>query len=242
LYNTRSILLQSLANTISDYRQNEIAPITPAHIERWLGQFDPKDQPVILSEMDSIMKRFYFSKVRVKEHVRTFLKEHIVGTQDPMRLLPHVGFLNIQKRGTSQKAMLNIVDEILREEYRLALLMTGTGEVQTYVYIDDCIYTASRLRYDLTDGRDSFGWLSTCSASRCRLWVYTIAGHNEGIDYVRTYVRHAAQEKDIKLNRITDLIINNTRAQGSNIEVLWPENVHNPYVDSYYLIWMRLPP
>ncbi len=35
-------------NTITDYHQNEIAPITPTHVERWLNQFEIDDQPIIL--------------------------------------------------------------------------------------------------------------------------------------------------------------------------------------------------
>ena len=55
----RNALLQSLAGTIADYRDGEIPAITPSHVETWLDQFDIDDQPVILSEIDAIMKRFY---------------------------------------------------------------------------------------------------------------------------------------------------------------------------------------
>ncbi len=232
--NIRSILLQSLANTISDYRQNEISPITPIHVERWLSQFEPSDQPIILAEIDSIMKRFYFSRARVKEGVRTFLKKNVIRSNDPMRLLPHVCFLDIQKIGSSQGAMLSIVDEVLREEYNFTLSMTSTREIQIYVYMDDGIYTGSKLRYDLTDGTDTIGWLSNCSSSGCTLWIYTVAGHTEGIDYVRKYILDVAEEKQIKVNRETTLMINNTRNLGDGIEVLWPEDLHDDaYVDSY---------
>jgi hypothetical protein len=74
LATNQSALLQSLANTIADYRLNEINPITPTHVERWLNQFDAEYQPIILAEMDSLMKRFYFSKVRVKTCLRNFLR------------------------------------------------------------------------------------------------------------------------------------------------------------------------
>jgi hypothetical protein len=40
----RHELLESLANTLADYRQGEISPITPNHVEKWLNQFDPGDQ------------------------------------------------------------------------------------------------------------------------------------------------------------------------------------------------------
>jgi hypothetical protein len=44
-----------------------------AHISV-LDQFDAEYQPIILAEIDSLMKRFYFSKVRVKTCLRNFLR------------------------------------------------------------------------------------------------------------------------------------------------------------------------
>lgn len=49
----RNALLLSLANTITDYRQNEIAPITPTHVEKWLNQFEIDDQPIILAKKEN---------------------------------------------------------------------------------------------------------------------------------------------------------------------------------------------
>lgn len=230
---TRSTMLQSLANTISDYRKGEIAPITPAHVERCLNQFDSKDQPVILTEMDVIMKQFYFSRSRVKECIRAFLKEKIIRNNDPKQLLPHVSFLNIQRRGSSQSIMVELAYEVLHEEYSYSLSATDTQEVKTCIYLDDGIYTGSKIRYDLTDGSDTTGWLSICPYPGCTLWVYTIAGHVEGIEYARKYILDAALSKRINVYRETTMMLDNSRRPGSNIEMLWPENLHDPYVDSY---------
>jgi len=199
------MLLESLANTISDYRQTDICSITPIHVERWLKQFDLADQPIILAELDSIMKRFYFSQVRIRECIRTFLKNTLIGNQDPIKLLSHVCFLNIQKVGSSQGALLNIVDEVLLQEYGFTLAMTGTEKLETYVYMDDGIYTGSTLRYDLTNGINTIGWLSYCPSPGCTLWVYTIAGHTQGISYARRYIRDAAKEKQIEVKRVTHI-------------------------------------
>jgi hypothetical protein len=106
------------------------------------------------------MKRFYFSRSRVKECLRTFLKYSLVGFRDVTDVLPHVSFLRTQKGGSSQGAMLDLVDEVLCEEYGFPLAMSGIGEIQEYIYVDDGIYTGNRLRYDLTDGLGTTGWLS----------------------------------------------------------------------------------
>ena len=230
---TRDILLESLASTIADYRQGEIQPITASHVDRWVSQFDADDQLIILQEMAAIMKRFYFSKLRVKECIRDFIKRDVVGTSNPIDVLTHVSFLRIQETGSSQTAMVDIVNSILYEEYGLTLAATATQELQTYIYLDDGIYTGNRLRYDLTDGINTTGWLSSCSLSECTLKIYTIATHKEGLDYVREHISKVATEKQIKLKRYTYLMINNNHIYGSSIEVLWPEEYHDQYVDTY---------
>jgi len=142
--------------------------------------------------------------------------------------------LNIQTIGGSQEAMLGIVNEVLLQEYGFTLAMTRTEKIQTYVYMDDGIYTGNRLRYDLTNGTDSIGWLSNCPSSQCTLWVYTIAGHTEGISYVKKHIQDEVEEKQINVQRKTTLMINNTRNPRGEIGVLWPENIHgDPYIDSY---------
>src|SRR5450755_1408391 len=228
------ILLQSLAKTITDYRENELFPITPAHVEKWLKQFDVEDQPIILAEVASIMKRFYFSKAHIKAHIRHFLKDTLIGSQDPGKLLPHVSFLRIQQVGSSQEAMLDLVDEILQEEYGLTITMTGTEDIQAYIYIDDAIYTGNRLRYDLTDGSSTVGWFSNCSASNCTLIIYTVAAHKEGLAYVSNMLRLPAQKRRISIQFSSSLLIENARSIGKSIEVLWPQKgLADPIVESY---------
>lgn len=230
----RDLLLQSLAGTIADYRQNEIAPITANHVERWLNQFDESDQMVVLEEMDMLMKRFYFSKNRVKAGIREFLKERVLRNRNPITVLPHVSFLRIQTNSSSQIAMLELIDEILQEDYSCTLRMIGDKEIYTYIYVDDGIYTGNRLRYDLTDGNGTTGWISLCPSSRYNLHIYTIAGHKAGIDYVRDHLRNAVDGKGVKLLRDTTFMIENTRSFGKNIEILWPERIlGDALIDSY---------
>jgi len=173
----RNALLQSLAGTIADYRYGEIPTITPSHVEKWLNQFDMGDQLVILSEVDAIMKRFYFSKAHVKECLRRFIREDVIANKLPWSVLPRVRFLNVQKEGSSQGAMLQIVDEILREDYEYSLAWSGVEGVHTFIYIDDGLYTGNRLRYDLTEGVDTPAWIQNEALPNCTLMIYTIVGH-----------------------------------------------------------------
>lgn len=228
-----SVLIRSLSETVADYRRNEIVPITPLHIERWLNQFDSADRLVILHEMDAIMRRFYFSKDLVKAGIRGFLKNQLIGNKDPRDVLHLTGFLCIQQEGSSQRAMLDVVDEVLQEEYKIPIAMAGIKETKTYVYLDDAVYTGNRLRYDLTDGVSTVGWLSNCP-DYCTLLVYTIAFHKDASSYVYEKIKAVAERKHISLKFFTTLLIDNTHLPESSLDVLWPEKTTGIMnVDSY---------
>ena len=52
--NERSKLLDSIADTIKDYREGEIAPPTPEHVDKWVHQFDNAVQVPLLHELGSV--------------------------------------------------------------------------------------------------------------------------------------------------------------------------------------------
>jgi hypothetical protein len=234
-----SALLQSLTNTIAGYRLNEITPITPTHVERWLNQFDAEDQPIILAEMDSLMKRFYFSKVRVKECLRTFLRNDVIATHSPRSVLPHICFLRIQRTGSSQSVLLELIDEILYEDYGWSIAKCGAARTDTYIYIDDGIYTGNRLRYDLTEGTEAASWIPREAPPGCTLVMYHIAVHLEGMTYVERHICPAAEEKGITVIRKHSLMIDNTRYFGTKAEVLWPEELSDDLSVASYVSSLR---
>ena len=230
----RSILLQSLAQTIADYRYSEIPPMTARHIEKWLNQFDPEDQPVILAEMDALMKRFYFSRVRIKECLRNFLRNDLIGSRDPTKVLPQTRFLQVQRQGNSQQALLAITDEILANDYGIRVASCGINHAQIYVYIDDCLYTGSRIRYDLTQGDDAPAWIPKEAPPNCTLIVYNIGVHLFGMNYVYPLIRSAAREKGISFERKYSMLIDNRRTANTNLTFLWPEQIVDDHeVHSY---------
>jgi hypothetical protein len=220
---TRYELLESLAHTLSDYRQGEITPINPEHVERWLKQFDPADQMIILSEMNFIMKRFYLSRIRIKRYLQGFLKKCLIAQQDPLTVLPHIHFLNIQLKGSSQKTLLGLIDEILQEDYAYDLARCKHQPEKICVYIDDASYTGNNLRYDLTYGPDARAWIPNESLPDSKLLIYSIVMHQSAIDYARPFIANAAIEKGIKYTHHYSILVDNTNSAQSKIEVLWPQ-------------------
>ncbi len=254
----RMDLIHSIVDTIKDYREGEIAPIDANHISKWIGQFDYLDQLTILAEMDAILKRFYVSRTEVKENLHTLLlwgiidgrsimpnlssaqtpemKEKLTRTflQNVRRELDCVQFLKIQLRGESQGALLGIMNEILEEWYDTSLADCGKQSPTTYVYLDDGIYTGSRLRYDLTEsddtseGRDAVAWISRSAPVGCKLIVCTLVSHLAGYVYARKHINQAADVKQISVGYFPAKIIYNlrdynVRERSDKFECLWPD-------------------
>ena len=230
----RGMLLQSLAQTIADYRYSEIPPMTTSHIERWLNQFESEDQPVILAEMDALMKRFYFSRLRVKVCLSNFLKNDVIGSRDSIEVLLHTRFLQIQRQGNSQQALLVIMDEILTNDYGIPISLCGIQDPLDYVYIDDCLYTGSRIRYDLTHGDDAPAWIPKKAPPNCNLIVYNIGVHLFGMNYVDPLIHSAARVKGISVVRKFSMLIDNSRTANSNLAFLWPEQIVNDQAVNFY--------
>src|SRR5689334_15075084 len=98
----RDDLLASIAATTADYREGDLTAPTPAHVERWINQFDTGAQLPILREMDHVLERTHFSRSRTREFLAgLFRTEKLVG-DNPCAFWRNVRFLDIQGGGASQ--------------------------------------------------------------------------------------------------------------------------------------------
>lgn len=57
LLKTRHKLLDSIADTIKDYRARDLPAPTPDHVDRWIRQFGADVQLPMLREMDHVLHR-----------------------------------------------------------------------------------------------------------------------------------------------------------------------------------------
>jgi hypothetical protein len=229
-------LLESVAATVRDYRAGEIRPVTPARVDRWLAQFPAPERPVLLQELDAVLKRLYFSRERVRDLLRRFLRGYVIGDGSPEAVLPHVSFLDIQTRGRSQRALLEIMDEILGEEYGTRLSQCGTAPVRSYVYLDDALYTGNRLRRDLTGdaGGDAPAWISREAPPGCSLLIYVTGCHAAGWRHAVNSIRREAARKEIQFRLYPGFVVDNERVSGGLAQCLWPRQLpDDPEVDRY---------
>jgi len=223
------IFLKSIAQRIQDYRKGEINQITPAHVEKWIKQFDINDQNTILFEIDRLLKHFYFSKEQVKGFIRDFLANRSLFGADPRISLAGTNFLHIQQQGESQTELLKVVDDILHEDHHLSLNRCSGSDV--YVYIDDCVYSGNRLRYDVVP------WIEQNAPLGSKLLIYHIGRHKYGFNYAYNYIKKAADKKDIEIEHRCRVEMDNWRNKNSRVEFMWPRQLPSPgdpNVNEYY--------
>lgn len=184
----RGELLTSILETTADYRQGNLRTRTPEHVDCWVGQFDESVQVPILQEMDYVLKKTYFSRKRVEkflEHV--FRAEKLVGG-DPCAFWQNVNFLNIQKRGLSQKKILALFSKILKRECGFQVNDCDKTS-RTFFYLDDGIFTGNRIIGDFKQ------WILNDAPEEADVHVITIVRHVHGSYYARRNI-----QKYIKLS------------------------------------------
>jgi len=213
LSQTREHHIQSIANTIKDYKVGKIAPIGE-HVEKWINQFNPEDQLIVLAEIDNLLRRFYYSKERTKKSIR----EDFLSNFEP-DTLKKFNFLRIQEDGESQAELLKIIDEILQEHYNFTIHECGGSNV--FVYIDDGIFTGNRLHHDVVP------WIEKDAPHGCKLSIYHIASHKRGLEYASGRINIVAQKKQIDVRYRRTLVIDNQMENSSAIEFLWPKELVN---------------
>lgn len=209
----RQELLQSIATTITDYRKSEIPEPNPEHVDRWIRQFDPSVQEPMLAEMDHVLKQSYLAR----GHFVDFLKGLVGLKQLPgvggfwqnlcMALIRLIGFarqgqgaeracgtfwrdvnfLDIQKHGASQRAMLNLLAEVLSRDYGLTLSRCGSPS-GTFIYLDDILFTGNRIILDLRQ------WIQTEAPPRAQVLVAVIGCYRRGLWYTHKAILQTAAE------------------------------------------------
>lgn len=233
----RQTLLESIAQTTADYRKGEVDAPTPAHVDRWIGQFDAGVQLPMLREMDHVLKRTYFSLKNVTKFLRGLIRtEKLVGN-DPCVFWRGVNFLDIQGGGNSQTEMLGLFNEVLQEKCCLGIEQCGdAGSV--FVYLDDAIFTGNRVRRDLE------AWVKDKAPNKAALHIVSIALHSGGQYYAGGHITKAAAAsgKKIDVTWWRAIELEDRKAYSDSADVLRPTDVPDDPDVQAYVQSMKYPP
>lgn len=233
----RQDLLQSIAQTTADYRAGELDAPTPAHVDRWIKQFEGTVQLPMLHEMDHVLKRTYFSLERVTAFLRGLIEtEKLVG-KDPCAFWRRAHFLDIQGGGNSQTEMLALFSEVLKERCSFDIKQCGE-ENAVYIYLDDAIFTGNRVRRDLE------AWIKDGAPGKATLHIVSIALHSGGWHYAAGYIAKAAATagKTIDVTPWRAIELEDRKARSDTADVLRPTLIPNDVAVNAYVEAMKYKP
>jgi len=226
---SRSELLQSIANTVGDYRKGEIETPTPGHIEKWIHQFDGDIQNRLLVEVEHVLKNTYISKKIVLEFLSSLVKNKKIAGEDTSLYWKTSNFLNIQQGGQSQKDMLQIFDEVLRTICGIDVKKCGssTGD---YIYLDDALFTGARARGDLTN------WIQSNAPSKATVHVIVLAIY-EGSYWIDGEIKQTAEKasKNIDIHWWRCVQLENRKRYRDQSDVLWPTTLPTDSLTQEYV-------
>lgn len=223
----RQTLLESIATTISDYRSGEIPSITPTHVEQWISQFDQDEQLIILSETNSIFSKYYISKEKAKFLIKDKLEKFKSIFNTP-EYLPYINFLDIQKKGSSQKELLSLVNEIVINQYGISINDCGSDTLM-YVYLDDCLFSGNTVLHDIE------AWLNHAKPDTIVYLVF-LASYSSGLNYINKKLVSLLKPKSISVEIISCLTFNNLPWNQEKYECLWPQEIDDELVNRFVKI------
>jgi hypothetical protein len=141
-------LVNSVAERVTDYRQQEIARVDAAHVRKWLQQFEDSDQPIILSEIERLLHKTYISRTVAKSWMGKLVLNPDLAGSSPKDFWSTSGFLRLQTGSKSQTDMLTLLDEVLTEQFKLSTA-SQISTSNTYVYLDDVSFSGNQIKNGL---------------------------------------------------------------------------------------------
>lgn len=210
---SREELLESIAEQIADYREGEVSQPTPDHVERWIEQFPDDVQDAMLAELHHVFDKTYFSRKSFDSFLRSLAKNKKFTDDDPAGFWGEAHLLDIQQGGSSQREMLALFREIIEQEYGA----DGEGD-GPYVYIDDAIFSGTRVKCDLTD------WIRNDAPNEAEVRIVAAAIHTGGEYYASKELKKVINEtgKKIELGWWRVITPENRLRYRYSSDVLWP--------------------
>lgn len=225
----QSDLISQIACEIRTYRVGELDyRLDESHVDHWISQFDADVRGIILQETNSLLSRCYFSPGKVKQFLYDLVEcSDLWGNDEIVDEIEQTQFLKIQHKGSSQAHLLELLDDLLIENYIVGLSTTSTDKTTRYIYLDDCLFSGNTLKRDLERWIDSAKEDST-------LDIIFLATYSSGEYYIRhTVLPKLCDPKGIRYRLWSLKRFNNNSRDWYNYDCLWPKETHDPNIDAF---------
>jgi hypothetical protein len=203
-----------------DYRKGEIEPPDAAHVNRWIVQFDSKVHDPILKEVQHVLERTYLTRRNVEEFLRGISNHAELTEGKPGKFWSETSVLKIQRNGSSQKEMLQLLSEIIRNEHQVDI-DASPQDGNVAVYLDDIVFSGGHVRSDLVE------WVTNTAPKTVTINIIVLAYHSGGQWFANQKIQEAANKvgKEVKMQwwRIHEL--EDRRAYINQSDVLRPVKI-----------------
>ncbi len=219
-------LATKIATIAADYEGETPGSMSAARVIRWAGQFPEEYQQPILAEMAHVLERCYISKERMAAFLDGLTSNPKLTGGNPQKFWAKVELLEIQERGASQRDMVALLKERLAAH---DLPAEPTADVDTFVYLDDAIFTGNHLFRDLSK------WITNTAPDNASVHIVTAALHTSG-HYralisknanLNTISKGAGKKITFQCWRLDDLEIEDRRYFINTSDVLRPKSAPN---------------
>lgn len=226
----KNALLESISNTISDYRSGEILAPTPEHVEKWISQFNKNIHFELLAEIDYLFKQTYIQKERVILFLSNLIYNTELTANSPMTFWKNSHILDIQQNGSSQRDMINILMPLLASELFEEISQDGIPN-GSYVYIDDMLFTGNRAYSDLA------AWMGSEITQKLNIHIIVMFAYQYGVYTCKRRLKEAALRlgKELKLQIWFIDILENRKAYKDRSDVFWLTNIPDNQIAKSYL-------
>ena len=211
----RDRLIGLIVNHVADYRQGEIDRVDNAHVLSWLEQFEERDQPIILSEIERILGKTYISRASAKRFIERLAANDKLASATPNEFWKTIGFLRLQTRSRSQTDMLSLLNEVLKEKFDLSISSEKSSS-NTFVYLDDVSFGGNQIKNDL------IGWARDQKIKDATIHAILIGIHTYGEYYAKRELGTEFKARNITLKVWASARIENSPGRIKDAAVLWP--------------------
>jgi len=197
-----------------------------------VGQLAADERIAVLSELDHVLKKTYFSEIAVTDFLQSLATEPKLVGPDPPAFWKAAGILDIQQGGNSQTEMLERFDSVLSKQFGItrADCKASSG---AFVYVDDAIFTGNRVRRDLEP------WIEGDAPQKATIHVIVNALH-AGSYYAAQQLDKASKKagKDITITWWNARSVENRKYYRNQSEVLWPSEF--PEGDNHISVYVKM--
>ena len=226
---SRDNLLNDISRIVQDYREEEINIIKPDHIDRWVSQFLPENQLLILREIQHVFESTYYSKNKIMDFLESLCQTKKLVGDNPKEFWAQINFLQIQERGNSQIEMLTLFDNCLMKHHKISISDCGKSN-EKFIYLDDVIFSGFHVTNDLDK------WIRGCAPKNAKIYICVFSLHKLGEYQVKKHLNNVIQEsnKNILFEFWRCKEFENRVRYRNNSEVLWPcELPEDPLVEEF---------